>query len=485
MLAGGDVNLYALFTERAASLVRSVGVVGLLVPSGIAGDLEKAAFFGELATSGRILAVLDFENRRGIFPEVHRSFKFAVFAFGGHELKELAAECAFFLHDPSDLADSERIFTLGPEDFARLNPNTRTAPVFRTRRDAAITKGIYQRLPVLVDCRQTKVKNPWGIRYATLFHMTNDSGLFRTPAELEAEGFYPVAGRRWKKGELLYLPLYEGKMVQAYDHRAASIVVNARNLHRPAQPLPATSDQKADPNWLPSPQFWVPELEVSKALSSSAPGKQTPRENEKRDTVPSWYLTFKDVTAPTNIRTMIAAICPGCGLGNTLPALLDLSSLRAGWLLFLLNSLPFDFVCRQKVQGQHLNLFILEQIAAPHPEVFGLAVGKRTLGEQVLDRVLRLTYTAHDLEPFARDLGYSGPPFTWDEGERSHLLAQLDAMAFRLYGLGEEDVDYVLSTFPIVERDDRLRFGRYRTRDLILGYIRAHAAGDYSSRLDI
>ena len=486
LLSGGDVNLYALFTEQAASLVRSVGVVGLLVPSGIAGDFEKAAFFGQLATSGRILAVLDFENRKHLFPDVDSRFKFAVFAFGGPERKAVEAACAFFLHDPSELADGEREFTLGPEDFARLNPNTRTAPVFRTRRDAAITKGIYERLPVLVDRRDKEVKNPWGARYATLFHMTNDSGLFRTANELASEGFYPVAEKRWKKGESLYLPLYEGKMVQAYDHRAASVVVKAENLHRPAQPLAATSEQKADPKWLPAPQFWVPELEVGKALSEWQPGPKAAREIEQHAAVPSaWYLTFKDVTAPTNIRSMIAAICPRCGLGNTLPALLGLSPGRAGWLLFLLNSLPFDFVCRQKIQGQHLNLFILEQIAAPYPDTFALSAGGRTLGELVLNRVLRLTYTAHDLEPFARELGYSGPPFVWDEEERRHLIAQLDAIAFHLYGLGEDDIGYVLSTFPIMERDDSLRFRRYRTRELILGYLRAHAAGDYSSQLDI
>ena len=46
-------------------------------------------------------------------------------------------------------------------------------------------------------------------------------------------------------------------MVQAYDHRAASVVVNPENLNRPAQPVPATPEQQQDSNWLPDPQFWV------------------------------------------------------------------------------------------------------------------------------------------------------------------------------------------------------------------------------------
>ncbi|HEV7785060.1 MAG TPA: restriction endonuclease, partial [Thermoanaerobaculia bacterium] len=331
-------------------------------------------------------------------------------------------------------------------------------------------------LPVLVDRRNTEVKNPWGVRYATLFHMTNDSELFRTSAQLKAEGFYPIVGKRWKKGESLYLPLYEGKMVQAYDHRAASVAVNAKNLHRPAQPLPAMNEQKTDPDWLPTPQFWVQAGDVDQALGS--------RWSRSR----GWCMGFKEITAPTNERTMIAAIIPAVGAGNKFPLLLG-ETVEGGHhhplLLACMGSFALDFVLRQKLIGQTINLFILEQLPFPTPDAFAASAGRRTLGEQVLTRVLRLTYTAHDLEPFSRELAYSGPPFAWDEEERRHLLAQLDAIMFQLYGLGEDDIGYMLSTFTKVEKDDRLRFGRYRTRELILGYLRAHAADDYSSRLDI
>ena len=92
--------------------------------------------------------------------------------------------------------------------------------------------------------------------------------------------------------------------------------------------------------------------------------------------------------------------------------------------------------------------------------------------------MLRLTYTAHDMAPFARDLGYDGPPFTWDEEERRHLRARLDALYFHLYGLDHDDADYVLGTFPIVRRQDEAAFGSYRTRDLVLAYMNALDAGD-------
>ena len=130
------------------------------------------------------------------------------------------------------------------------------------------------------------------------------------------------------------------------------------------------------------------------------------------------------------------------------------------------------------MQGTNLNWFIVEQLPVIAPEDYGRRFGGTTARELVRDHVLRLTYTAHDMAPFARDLGYDGPPFIWDEEERRHLRGRLDALYFHLYGLSRDDADYILSTFPIVRREDEAQFGRYRTRDLILAYMNALAAGD-------
>jgi hypothetical protein len=88
-----------------------------------------------------------------------------------------------------------------------------------------------------------------------MVHMTNDSHLFRTREELEEqEGAYPVGGRfRSAAGD--WVPLYKGKMVQAFDHRAASVVVNPENQHRPGQPESATREQHQDPTWFASPSI--------------------------------------------------------------------------------------------------------------------------------------------------------------------------------------------------------------------------------------
>ena len=137
-----------------------------------------------------------------------------------------------------------------------------------------------------------------------------------------------------------------------------------------------------------------------------------------------------------------------------------------------------DFVARQKVQGQHLNWFVVEQLPVLTVDDYRRTFGGKPARELVRDHVVRLTYTSHDMAPFARDLGYDGLPFAWNQEERRHLRARLDALYFHLYGLSREDAGYVLDTFPIVRKQDEAAFGRYRTRDLILAYMNALAAGD-------
>ena len=108
-----------------------------------------------------------------------------------------------------------------------------------------------------------------------------------------------------------------------------------------------------------------------------------------------------------------------------------------------------------------------------------------TARELVRDHVLQLTYTAHDMAPFARDLGHDGPPFIWNEEERRHLRARLDALYFHLYGLDREDAAYILDTFPIVRKQDEAEFGHYRSKTMILAYMNALAAGDTETVVDV
>ena len=469
LLGGGDINLYSLFVERAMRLVKPDGFVGLLTPSGIYADKTAANFFKSVSTSGRVAGLFDFENKKIFFKDVHASFKFCALIFGGTERRFQETECAFFLHDTETISDSERCFALAPSDFARVNPNTGTAPIFRTRRDAEITRRIYERHPVLVDRSQGEEHKAWPVRYHTMFHMTNDSHLFRTAAQLDSAGFYPVQGNCWKRGEEMYLPLYQGRMIWHFDHRANSVRVNPESTHNPYVSEPVSEALHADPDFLPQTQYWVPADNVETALRKSR----------------GYALGFRDIARPTDVRTVIASIVPWAGYGNTVPLLLGGDALAVTCLVANLNAMCVDFVMRQKAQSTHLNWYIVEQLPVIAAEGYDLRFGDKTARDLVRDHVLRLTYTAHDMAPFAHDLGYDGPAFIWDEEERRHLKARLDALYFHLYGLSREDAGYVLNTFPIVRRQDEAAFGAYRTRDLILAYMNALAAGDMDTVVSV
>ena len=240
------------------------------------------------------------------------------------------------------------VFPLTAEDFARVNPNTGTAPIFRTRRDAALTTAIYNRLPVLVDRSSGEAVKAWPVKYTRMFDMTNDSGLFRTRAELEErEGAWPVGGNRFGSPSGDWVPLYVGRMIHQFDHRAASVEVNTENLHNAALSGDISAEQKADPAFVPIPQYWVPAREVSFPAGVD------------------WTIAFRDIARATDARTMIAAAVPTVGLGNTVPAMfpenVDIQESNAALLLANLGATILDFVVRQKAQSTHLNWYIVEQ----------------------------------------------------------------------------------------------------------------------------
>lgn len=476
LLSGGDLNIYSLFVERALRLIKPDGVVGLLVPSGISTDLSASRFFRHIATAGRLGTLVDFENRGVFFKDVHHQFKFSAFVISGERRRFNEALCAFLVHNVGEIA--EKSFTLTPPDFSTVNPNTGTAPMFRTPRDAEITRGIYRRLPVLVRHESSGDQCAWPVKYLTMFHMTNDAELFHTREELESMGWYAVAGEnRLRKGNEEAFPLYVGKMIHQFDHRSASVDVNEDNTHVAASSGFTMLQQHQDPGFYPAPQYWVKSKDVMAIWPRSL----------------NWLIGFRDITNATNARTVIASIVPRSGTGNKLPLLIpdpkinaraiDVYRTRAPVLLANLNSMVLDYVARQKIQGTNLNWYIAEQLPFVVEDEFEKRIGKMKVADFISSEVLHLIYTAHDLAPFARDMSYDGPPFEWDEEDRRHRRARLDALFFQLYGIGEKDAAYILDTFPIVREQDETAFGRYLTKDLVLAYMRAIAAGDLISRV--
>ena len=463
----GRINTYAVFAELMHGLVAEKGRAGIIVPSGIATDDTTKYFFADLVESGSLASLFDFENRRAIFPGVHRSYKFSLLTMRGSTRASgprAAAEFAFFALDPADLRDPERRFNLSAADLALLNPNTRTCPIFRTRRDAEITKGIYQRVPVLIRENDPE-GNPWGISFKQgLFNMTRDSGLFRTKEQLEKEG-WKLEGNRFVRGEEVYLPLYEAKMVHHYDHRFGDYAMRAADSESTALPdVPV--ERLQDPRYSPLPRYWVPFAEVEERLA----GKWNR----------GWLLGWRRVCRTTDVRSGVFSVAPRTGVGDSIFLMLPTPKYAstAPLLAACLCSLAFDFVVRQKVGGVNFSFFIMSQLPVPSPSAFQSALSHAplTTADWLLPRVLELTYTAWDLQPFARDCGYDGPPFRWDEERRFQLRCELDAGLFHLYGIGREDVEYILETFPIVKRKDEKKWGEYRTKRVVLeGYDRMGA----------
>jgi hypothetical protein len=483
LLSGGDTNLNSLFVERAHALVKTGGMVGLLIPSGIASDQSSSAFFRKVTGDKQVHSIVDFFNRRYdgslYFPDVYYRFKFCAYVAGGPGRTFDSASFGFFIRDLAEIADPDRVFPITADEINRINPNSGTAPIFRSRRDKEITSGIYARLPVLVDRESGDAV--WSVRYATMFHMANDSGKFRTQPELEgAESAWPIGGNRFQSAAGDWVPLYEGKMVQAFDHRASDIVLAEANVFRSGQGSDLTDDDHHDPSRLPSPRYWV----QAKDTGWDAPT--------------NWCLSMKDVTSVTNARTTITAIMPRYGAGHTLPVLFpgkgdDRASYvqSAPLLLANLNCVILDYLARQKVHGNHLAWYLLEQLPVVPPGDYARAFGTKTASEIVREAVLELTYTAHDLAHFARDMGYVDakgevlPPFEWDEARRLNLRAKLDALYFILYGVfdptsaaaSRDDIRYIYSTFPIIAQQERDKWGSFRSEELCLAWINALIAG--------
>lgn len=205
---------------------------------------------------------------------------------------------------------------------------------------------------------------------------------------------------------------------------------------------------------------------------------------------PRWLMGWRDITNATNERTVVGGAFPKAGVGNNLPiwyAGADVDGRHAAAFVGMLTSMIFDFSARHKVGGTHLNFFIAQQLPVLPPSDFSHDL------DFITPRVLELTYTSHAMKPWAEDLGYTGNPFAWDEDRRAQLRAELDAFFAKKYGLGEEELRYVLDpskvkgpdypseTFRGLKENESRQFGEYRTERLVLdAWGRMEADGTFA-----
>jgi hypothetical protein len=295
-----------------------------------------------------------------------------------------------------------------------------------------------------------------------MFHMSNDSHLFHTRSQLEAEG-YRLVGNTFVAGDptspspARYLPLYEAKMIWHYDHRYGTYE-GVRDRSSTQLPTP-DERQHADPHFVVQPWYWVSAEEVAARLGEWQRG---------------WLVGFRDVTNATNERTAIFSLLPRVGVGNKIPVLLFEAAGSIIQMCLLANacSIPFDYVVRQKLGGTTMNFFYVKQLPVLPPDAYTPEDLRF-----IVPRVLELVYTSWDMKPFADDVwreadeglravirphpptpspaalgeGFPFPPFTWNEDRRAILRAELDAYYARLYGLTRKQLRYILDPADLTE----------------------------------
>ncbi|CAM5252587.1 hypothetical protein SALBM217S_04438 [Streptomyces griseoloalbus] len=476
-----------LFAEQMAHVVAAEGRFGLILPTAIATGAGSQHLFADFTRRNSLASLYDFENRRPKSPalpkggkwfdSVHSSYKFCLLSLTGRTARAEASRIGFFLAEITDLEDPNRVFTLAPEDLARINPNTGTLPVFRTQRDADITADVYRRVPVLWN-EGRKDGNPWGMAFKRLFDMTDDSDLFRSRERLEAQG-WGLRGNVFERDAERMLPLYEAKMVSFFNHRAADVVKSPTAVNRQNQPRYLLAAELQNPARLALPLNWIQRDGTISTRRNNrdvhVKGVELRLAEENWDH--EWLCGWCDVTASTNERTAIPAFLPRTAVGHTYPLMLPrVAPPLVAALIATQSSLVFDFVSRQKISDAHMKLFIWKQLPVPTPSTLEPHL------PFLLPRVLELVYTAYDMTPLARDLGDEGEPFQWNDDRRAQLRAELDAYFFHLYEISREDTDYILESFQSasggLKNNEIAALGEYRTKRLVLTeYDRMAAAG--------
>lgn len=455
----GDVNTYALFSETIQQILSPSGRAGFIVPSGLATDNSTKDFFGELISKKSLFSFYEFENE-GFFKGAGKGhmLRFALTTLLGRDYKAEEALFMFQGKKITDLLDKERVFSLSAEDIERVNPNTLTCPIFQSRYDAELTKKIYQRVPVLIrEARDGEPEqNPWGVRFMAMFHMSNDSHLFKTYEELINDRF-ELEGNRFVSENSEYVPLYEAKMIYIYNHRYADF--SSLNGER-AHVLPRTPSEKLGClDNLPQPYYWVPEKELTDRLAGFDC---------------KWFAGWRDVTdSRASARTLNISFVPRVATNHKLQLIFsELDAKKFTVLIANLSSIVCDYFARQKVGGLSFPYFIMKQIPVLHPD---------TISEDDLQfittRLNMLTCNSVDMRGLAEDLNMQLIPY--DPELRSRVQAELDAYFARLYGFTGEELNFILDpqvvkpgypseTFSVLKRNEIKEFGEYRTKRLIL-----------------
>jgi Eco57I restriction-modification methylase len=450
----GKVNTYAVFADLFRQSIHSHGVAALLLPSGMVTGFTYRSFLQHLLKTHTLASFFGFENEDLIFPEVTNKTKFGILTIMGSQRPVEHPWFTANVRQPDQIHDPLRRYSLTSDEIESINPNTLNLPAFRWKADAEVAAAIHAVAPVLVR-RHTDghVESPWGVDFRQLFNMATDSGLFIDHSEI-------VLHIRERHGSLAILddgrqvyPLYEGKMLWHFDHRYGTYEGQTEKQANKGV-VPHVDDlAHNDANYRIQPQYWVEATKLQDILAN---------EGDKQ-----WFFAWRDV-GPSE-RTFVGALVPKAAAGHKAPLLisqLDTRSVAA--LIGILSSLVVDYDARQR--SSQMSFFVVEQLAVLSPEALG--VNHAYLGEPARDwlaeRVLELSYTNIELTPFAHELGFTHPPFTWQPERRALIQAEIDAAILHLYRLSRQQTEWILDSFTVLRKYEDHEHGEFRTRRLVL-----------------
>jgi hypothetical protein len=391
-----DLNSYKLFVEQAHALLKNGGQLGLITPSGLYTDKGAVDLRRLLLYRCGWRWLYGFENRNKVF-DIDSRFKFAVtIAEKGGQTTALSA--AFMRHDLDDWADAKGALSYPAERIHTFSPKSLSVLEIRTERDLEVLTKIYANSVLLGD----DGPDGWGIKYATEFHMTNDSKLFIPREKAEAAGYKADAYGRWigKDGDVL-LPLYQGAMIWQVNPFYGS------DLTSPLQP---------------QPRYLMRSCDAASRLGEAWCAR----------------VAFRDVQNHTNQRTFIGTLIPPMPAGNTVPVLTRGETPIAAVLAGLI-SFPCDMALRTKMSQNHVNWFYAEELPLP------TAIERLPA---VTETVVRLSALGWWFAPLWWSLRAQGlvVALQWalTAHERLRLRCILDAIVAGLYGLSRDDLRWIL-----------------------------------------
>ena len=479
LTATGDIDLYPLFAEHCMNCSKEAW--GLVLPLGIATNDNNKTFFSKLIEENRLISIFCFENRERIF-DIDSTIKFCLFTNGKRQSTPRTVTAGFYLTRMDQLMDPNRIYLLNTDDIIKLNPNTKTCPVFRSEMDAKLTLKIYKSVPILQ--KEGSNDNYWNIKFGGTIHMANDSGLFVTTKQLiEAEA--EKRAHSYILDNKKYIPLIEGKMIYLYNHHYGVNPIDGEHPNNASLPTPPLNVLQ-DPDSPISPYYWIEDKHMlRKKVKYDGNGIKVWEWCRKSS------LALKDVGRAGVARTFILSRIPDdVAVGHTSNILyVEDTCINDIILQGILSSIVVDYVAKQKAGGNHMSIYIVKQFPVLTPHII-----PSSLVMPIVSRVVKLCYFNHDLDEWVEELWgelneeqRSELPqlgrrecFIYDPNVRALWQAELDAIFAHLYGLNTEELKYILDpedvcgpgcineTFRVLKDNEIREYGEYRTKRLIL-----------------